>query len=184
MRLSLWSLALLLVYALDGWGADYGFRVLKAELVPATHDYLLNAEVDYQFSEAVIEALEHGVPLTLVIRFKVHRHRDYWLDETVFSESRRLRIRFHPLAKSFQILPEASGIPQNFASFAAMLDALGSIRGWRVLPRELIEPGQEYWASLAVHLDIEALPLPLRPVAYVSPSWYLSSPWFRWRIAG
>jgi hypothetical protein len=181
--LSRWNLLLLLLYALDGFGADYGFRVLNAELVPVAEQYVLNADVDYRFSEAAIDALEHGVPLTLVIRFKIQRHRDYWLDETVLSESRRFRIRYHPLAKSFQIIHESSGVPRNFASLTALLEAMGEIREWRVLPVDRLQTGQEYWANLSVNLDIEALPLPLRPVAYVSPSWYLGSPWFRWRVA-
>lgn len=183
MRLSRWFLLLPLFTALAAWGADYGFVIERAELIPQGESYILNADVDYQFSEPAIDALEHGVPLTLKVRFKVLRHRDYWLDETILSETRRFLIRYHPLAKSFQISHEASGIPQSFASFSAMLDALGEIRGWRTLPVGSLEPGKEYWASLSVSLDIEALPLPLRPVAYVSPSWYLSSPSFRWRIA-
>ncbi len=182
MHLSRWFLLLLLLFAFPARSGDYGFLIERAELIPIGESYVLNADVDYQFSEPAIDALEHGVPLTLKVRFKVMRHRDYWLDETILSETRRFLIRYHPLAKSFQIVHETSGIPQSFASFSAMLDALGEIRGWRTVPVGSLEKDKEYWASLSVSLDIEALPLPLRPVAYVSPSWYLSSPLFRWRI--
>ena len=181
-RLSRWAGLLLLFHVIDGFGAEYGFRVLGAELAPVGEQYVLNADLDYRFSEPAIDALEHGVPLTLVIHLKVKRHRDYWLDETVLSESRRFFIRYHPLARSYQILLESSGVPRSFASLHALLGAMGEIRGWRVLPVDRIEKGQEYLGSLSVNLDIEALPLPLRPVAYVSPSWYLGSPVFRWRV--
>jgi hypothetical protein len=183
VRLSQWCLLFLLLYAFEALGADYGFLIKRAELIPAGETYVLNADVDYRFSQSAIEALEHGVPLSLVVKLKISRHRDYWLDETILSERRRFRIRYHPLAKSFQLIYEASGTPQNFAGLSALLDAMGEIRGWRVLPVDRLEKGQEYWASLSVSLDIEALPLPLRPVAYISPSWYLGSPWFRWRVA-
>lgn len=178
-----WCLLFLLLFTFNAAGAEYGFVVKRAELVPVGDAYALDADIDYRFSDAATEALEHGVPLTLVLRFKVSRHRDYWLDETILNETRRFLIRYHPLAKSFQIIQEAGGSPQSFAGLSALLDTIGEIRGWRVLPASSLEKGQEYWASLAVSLDIEALPLPLRPVAYVSPSWYLGSPWFRWRVA-
>ena len=44
----------------------------------------------------------------------------------------------------------------------------------------LAEP---YRAGLSVRLDIESLPLPLRPVAYVTPAWYLESPVYKWTFA-
>lgn len=173
---------LLIVFASGCWADNHGFLVRRAELVSTGDAYALNADVDYHFSEAAIEALEHGVTLTLVAHFKIDRQRDYWLDETILKETRRFRIRYHPLAKSFQLLRENSGVPQNFAGLTALLDAMGQIRGWQVTPTGALESDKIYWARLAVNLDIEALPLPLRPVAYVSPSWYLGSPWFRWRV--
>ena len=180
-RLAGWFL-LLLCHAAASWADDYGFVVKRAELVHRGDSYVLNADVNYRFSQAAIDALQHGVPLTLVAHFKIKRQRSYWPDETILSQSRKFRIRYHPLAKSYQLLNEDRGVPQSFAGLYALITAMGEIRGWTVAPVTPLEPGNEYWASLAVNLDIEALPLPLRPVAYVSPSWYLGSPTFRWRV--
>jgi hypothetical protein len=173
---------LTLLLAFEGICADYGFQIRNAELLPSDSSYVLNADIDYRFSAPAIEALKHGVPLTLVIRFKIMRHRHYWLNETVVTESRKLHIRYHPLAKSYQIVYEDHGIADHFVSLAALLEHLGSIRNWSIPAANHIDPGQEYYASLAVDLDIESLPLPLRPMAYMSPSWYLGSSWYRWRI--
>ena len=41
----------------------------------------------------------------------------------------------------------------------------------------------EYTLAIRAKLDIEALPAPLRPVAYVSPSWRMSSGWYEWNLA-
>lgn len=178
-----WCGALLWFYALTGACADYGFRVLNAELVPVDEQYVLNAEVDYRFSQPVIEALQHGVPLTLVLRLQIKHHRQYWFDDTVLDASRRLHIRYQPLDKSFLMFREGSRVSQNFASLSTLLDMIGIIRGWRVLPVDKIIPGRDYAARLKASLDIEDLPLPLRPVAYASPDWYLGGPWFRWHFA-
>jgi len=181
-RLNQWSFLIGLLLAFDASCADYGFRIIRAELVPSEANYVLNADIDYRFSESAIEALRHGVPLTLVVRLKIKRQRSYWLDETIWSELRKFRILYHPLGKSFQIIHEG-GNTESFASLTALLDAMGAIRGWSALPADRIVKDNSYEASLLVDLDIESLPLPLRPIAYVSPSWYLGSSWYRWRVA-
>lgn len=181
-RLSQWSFIVGLLLAFDAVCADYGFRVIRAELVPAGASYVLNADIDYRFSESAIEALRHGVPLTLAVRLKIKRLRHYWLDETILSEIRKFRILYHPLGRSFQIVYEG-GNAESFASLTALLEAMGAVRGWFALPADRIVAGNRYEANLAVDLDIESLPLPLRPIAYVSPSWYLGSSWYRWRVA-
>ncbi|MEY3760764.1 MAG: hypothetical protein RIR39_2255, partial [Pseudomonadota bacterium] len=33
-----------------------------------------------------------------------------------------------------------------------------------------------------VSFDRDALPLPLRPIAYIDPQWYLSSDWTLWPL--
>ncbi|MBP1150147.1 MULTISPECIES: DUF4390 domain-containing protein [Methylocaldum] len=181
-RLSQWSFLVGLLLAFDAVCADYGFRIIRAELVPSGTNFVLNADIDYRFSESALEALRHGVPLTLAVRLKIKRQRHYWLNETILSEIHKFRILYHPLGRSFQII-HAGGNTESFASLTALLEAMGAIRGWFMLPADRIVEGNSYEASLSVDLDIESLPLPLRPIAYVSPSWYLGSSWYRWRVA-
>ena len=37
---------------------------------------------------------------------------------------------------------------------------------------------ETYWVYLQIRLDIESLPVSLRPVAYLSPQWRLNSDWY------
>ncbi|MGD9299645.1 MAG: DUF4390 domain-containing protein, partial [Thiohalocapsa sp.] len=39
-----------------------------------------------------------------------------------------------------------------------------------------------YEVQIRVSLDIEELPLPLRPMAYLYPSWKQSSKWTKWPL--
>ena len=45
-----------------------------------------------------------------------------------------------------------------------------------------IEPDARYLLQLRARLDIEALPMLMRPLAYTMPSWRLSTGWTEWRI--
>lgn len=166
-----------------GAADESGFRVLRAELVPGEDGLRLNADIDYQFSEPAIDALRNGVPLTLAVRFSVTRDRSFWWNETVLSERREFRIRYHSLAKLYQLVHGDSGALRNFASLQALLEDMGAIRAMPVGESSRLTPGTTYRARLKAGLDIEALPLPLRPIAYVTPAWYLDSPWYRWSFA-
>jgi hypothetical protein len=64
-----------------------------------------------------------------------------------------------------------------------LLEAMGAVRGLPVALPAPFEQGERLRASLAVGLDIESLPLPLRPVAYATPAWHLHSPVYKWTFA-
>ncbi len=160
-----------------------GFAVIEAQLAYSGSAYLVNASLDYRFSKPAIQAMEHGVPLTLVIRLALERQRRYWLNETVLSASRRLHVSFHPLTQSYHIVYEDTGFTEKFARFTTLTEYLGTLRDWQIPSNNGLHSGGHYTAKLNVNLDIEALPLPLRPAAYLSPRWHLESPDYLWQIA-
>lgn len=162
--------------------AEYGFRIVRAELKPDMQGqaYRLNADIDYRFTEPVIDALRNGVALTLALNLRVQRPSVWGFDVTVLEARSAFRIRYHALAKLFQIVDENGDRPRNFASVNALLEAMGSLRGLSVPDDQRLLPGQRYHAHLSVALDIESLPLPLRPVAYLAPAWHLGSPVYEW----
>jgi len=179
-RLSLaLAASLALLPALPTAAADHGFRILRAEIRPDAEDgvLLLDADIDYRFSEPAIDALRNGVTLTLVWQVKIKEERGWWWEGAVLEESHSFRIRYHALSKLYQILGDP---PHNFVSMNALLEAMEIVRGLPLAGRPDLRKGERYRASLAVGLDIESLPLPLRPVAYVTPAWYLVSPVYEW----
>jgi len=168
---------LLLLAGVAGAGPDVP-RVVHAELVREGERHGLNADVEYRFSAAATEALHNGVPLTLRLNLQIRRERRYWWDETVADERWSFRLNYHSLAKMYQWAQEEGRPPRGFASLAALLEEMGAVR--RLPVAAGLAAGQRYQARVAVSLDIEALPLPLRPFAYLSPDWYLDSPWYTW----
>ena len=47
---------------------------------------------------------------------------------------------------------------------------------------EDLQDGESYVLSVKAQLDIESLPLPLRPMAYITPSWNLASERKQWHL--
>ncbi len=156
--------------------ADFSVRYAQARLVD--HVYLLNANLNYDLTEAPIEALHNGVSLTFVLTITVQRERWYFLDETVATLKQRYQLTYNSLTDQYLLTYLNTGIAESFPSLEAVLTKLGTLKDFPLLDSHLIEPSETYWVYLQNRLDIEALPAPLRPVAYFSSQWRLVSDWY------
>ena len=185
LRFCLWAWLVLLPLPCLAETADHGFAIIRAELKPDAPEggLSLDADIDYRFSEPAIDALRNGVSLTLILRLKIKQERDWWWDTTLADEDHAFRVRYHALSKLYQIIDGNDEAPRNFASLNALLEAMGAVRSLPVAQGLILAQGEHYRASLTVGLDIEALPLPLRPVAYATSAWYLTSPVYKWTFA-
>jgi hypothetical protein len=179
----LWLLCLsLLVLSNFAFGAA-GFVVSRAVTQLRDGQYFLDAQVDYRFSETALEALDNGVPLTLEVRVQVRRE-GAWIWEESLTDKRFLYvIRYQPLSELYRVARLPKGSERSFVTRAAAVDALGEIEDLPLLAAARVDPDEVYMIRVKVSLDVEALPLPLRPVAYLKPSWKLSSGWTQWPLA-
>jgi len=142
----------------------------------------VDALIDFVLSDEAVEALDNGVPLTIVVETKV-RSRDAWFWQRDL-ESRELRylLRYHPLEGLYEITALDNQLQERFAVRETALAMLGELRDIEAVEESRLATGVEYDMALRAYLDIESLPLPLRPLAYITPGWHLSTGWSRWRL--
>ena len=176
----LWVLLLACLLATTVWGAE--FQVLNAETRLLREVYLLDADIDYEFSEASLEALENGVPLTINLEIEVLLQRDWLWDETVASLQQRFKLEYHALADQYVVTNLNSDELKSFPTRGTAIDFLGHIEDFPLLDHGLMEPDKKYYGRLRARLDIESLPAPLRPMAYLSGDWRLTSEWYVWPL--
>jgi hypothetical protein len=162
--------------------ANYGFSIRSAEVVPLQGAYVLNTDIDYRFSPRAEDALKHGVPLSMVVKIRVNQYRRLLWNKTVFSKNMTYRISYHALRKRYRISDESLGEHRYFVSLQSAVEAMGRIRDLPVLHAADIAADARYNVQIKVLLDIEALPLPLRSIAYLIPQWYISSGWYTWSL--
>jgi hypothetical protein len=158
------------------------FAVTRASTFVQGDLYLLDAELRYQLSDPVREALENGVVLTVELQVEVLRRRSWLWDTTVASVSQRYELQFHPLTGQYVVKNLARATQQSYPRLDSALAALGVVRGLPVLYKGLLQPDEDYTIRVRSHLDIESLPTPLRPVAYISPAWWLDTSWYSWPL--
>lgn len=162
--------------------ASAEFRVDKIKTTLVDDSYYLDAQIDYGFSSAALETLDNGVPLTMEVHVQV-RTADAWVwDESLLDQRLRYRIHYKPLSERYQVTPLPGTGGRSFVTRDAAITALGEIRGLHLVGRQGLDPEIDYEIHIKAALDTEELPLPLRPMAYLLPSWQLSSGWTSWPL--
>lgn len=137
--------------------------------------YLLNAELIFQPSEENIEALRNAVPLTFVLDIEVYRQRAYLWDEHIAHLQQRYQLKYHPLSERYILTYLNTGIRDSFSTLHQALATLNKLRDWPLLDKHLVRSNKNYQVYLQTYLDIEALPAPMRAMAYFSQHWRLVS---------
>ncbi|MBV5311345.1 DUF4390 domain-containing protein [Chromatium okenii] len=184
-----WPLALSLLLTLlssslvftPAW-ADEDFIIREPVIRVENGAYFLDTAIDAHFSNAALEALDHGVPLTIVAHVQVRRSSAWLWENVLLDQQLRTVIRYKPLSDGYEVyrLPGHHG--RSFVTRDAALRALGEISNLQLLHQDKLDAKDDYEVQIKVFLDIEELPLPLRPMAYLKPSWQLSSGWHSWPL--
>jgi hypothetical protein len=158
--------------------ADFAITGIHTEIREGV--YVLDADIDYHFSDEALRALSNGVPLTVQLSLEIERLRKWWLNEKIATLEQRYSLQHHALTHQYLLRNLNSGAFYSLPHYPAAVEALGTLRDLPLLDAKLILPDERYQVALRVELDIEALPSPLRPVAYITPDWHLQSDWYEW----
>ena len=173
-----WAALSLLLLPVLAWASN--FAVLEARTRLENGVYLLTAKIDYDLSPAALAALRNGIPLTVSLEMEVWRQREWLWDEIIASLQQRFHLEYHALARQYVVINLNNGELKSFPTRSAATDYLGRIENFPLLDASLLGPADGCYGRLRATLDIEALPAPLRPLAYLSTEWHLTSEWYTW----
>lgn len=169
-----------LLLAIPAWAAN--FQIIHAETRLDNGVYLVDADIRFELSEASLEALNNSVPLTLQLTLQVRRERDWLWNETVASLQQRFRLQYHSLAQQYVVTNLNSNELHSFPTYAAAIEFMGRLRAFPLLDSSLLDTDTRYQVRIRAELDIQSLPAPLRPLAYLSNAWWQSSDWYTWPL--
>lgn len=172
---------LLLIAQVAAWADGVEFRRVALTL-SEDERILLDAEIRYTLNETVSEALDNGVPLTFLTHVQMRRAGS-WIWESDVVDHRLLTVlRYRPLSGLYELRDRHGKNKLSFATRDAALSALGRIVAMPIVERSELRLDQDYMVTLEVNLDIESLPLPLRPMAYLNDDWSIASEPWEWRL--
>jgi hypothetical protein len=171
---------LLLVTVTETQAARFEVRDATTRLVGGV--YVVDAVFRFEFSEESIEALENGVRLTVTIDMQIVRHRKYLWAKRITQRQTRWSLEVHPLSGQYVLKNLDSGSVRAFPTLDGATTAMSALKAFRLSDDRIPKEEGPYHLRVRARLDIEALPAPLRPLAYLSAPWRLTSEWSEWPI--
>lgn len=158
------------------------FNVNQAQIYQIGSSYTVNANISYQLTPRVEEALENGVPITFFQQIQLLDRTPllwgWWQwDEMIWEAEIRYELRYHDLSKQYMLHSLDVENHRNFTTLASALKAMGNISNL-TLPPAFTNTTDSTILRLRSGLDLTALPSPMRPGAMISSKWDLTSDWF------
>lgn len=161
--------------------AEHAFIIKSLETKLEQGVYNLDSRIEYRLSEEALTALKNGVPFLILMNIEVEQVRWYWNKNLAELEQGYLLL-YHALSEKFIVHNLNSGVQDHYSSLDAALNALGQINNLPLIDAKLLNSEMRYQVKMRVRLDIESLPAPMRPLAYISSDWQLDSDWVSWPL--
>ncbi len=144
---------------------------------------LLTANVKFDLSAAVQEALFKGVAIVFVAEADIFRDRWYWTNKKVASAQRHMRLAYQPLTRRWR-LNVASGpitlaglgvaLNQNFDTLTDALAALQRLSHWKIADVPDTDLEQKHFVEFRFRLDVSQLPRPFQIGTLGQTDWNIS----------
>ena len=93
---------------------SHGVEINSATLIIRDGTTALNSDIDYDFSQAALTALDNGVSLPLNVELVVKTRREWIWDRTEWHALLSYQIRYLALSKSYEVINELSGYATQF----------------------------------------------------------------------
>lgn len=143
----------------------------------------LSAQIKLELPQAVVDALQKGIPITFRAEADVFRERWYWIGQRVTSAQRTYRLSYQTLSKAWRVTVGGEGVDtssaltrsQGFSSFADAVDHLRRILHWQIADSDLLEDGRSYRVEFRYRLDVSQLALPMQIGTLGQSDWSLTA---------
>lgn len=180
----LWCIALLWLggmLALDAQAAEGRFEIRNAFAQPVDGVWQLSAIVDLSLSDAALDALAEGIPLTLVLDIVVTRERRFLPDEDVAELQQRWRLEYDALSERYVVVNLNSRAQATYPSLADALDDLSRIDALPLIDEDLLVAGSRHDISLQASVEIGGISTAVKILVFWR-EWSRSTEWYTWSI--
>lgn len=159
------------------------FQILSANSYELKNSIAIDADLKMHFPDAVVDALENGIPLTIAVEVQVLRKRTWWRNVVIKNSTQLFELRYHPLTNVHEVKNIATDERYSFNSRQDAMAVLGTIRRAILIESKELNKNKHYFVQMRILLDISHLPPALRQVASLSSAWRLESTWYQWQIS-
>jgi Domain of unknown function (DUF4390) len=158
-------------------------KINSTQLYIENNAYYLDTAYDFDLSEEAYKALRHGISFEIHAHFQLRLKRAWLWDKTISEKTLIYKLEHKPLTENFMTIDLTTGLRHSYDSLDAALNHIKTISKMALFDQALLIEKNTYVARIRAFLDIESLPPPMRPQAYFSPNWDISSEWYEWELA-
>ena len=155
------------------------FADLDLDLSEDDQSLLLDGQITFNFSKAALEALENGLPLGVDTEIIVRPSGKWYWPRATTILSYKQEIQYHALSQHYLVRAIGDEYPRAFLTRSSALEALGTVDRLALVELQKLDLEEQYEVRVRSLLDSESLPVPLRPLTYLSEDWRLRSDWKR-----
>lgn len=158
-------------------------EIVSFELERSSEELSFSAQLQFELSATVEEALLKGIPMVFVAETELLRERWYWYDKSVASSARHFRLAFQPLTRRWRLnissgAASATGqglaLNQSFDTLQQALVTIKRISRWRVAGANELDPTVRHRFEFRFRLDLGQLPRPFQIGAIGQSEWDIS----------
>ena len=141
------------------------------EVERTSEEIAVTAQLQFEISSAVEEALLKGVPVYFRAEAEVLKERWYWYDKSLVSASRQYKLAFQPLTRRWRLSAgtgsgagagQGLALSQSFDSLPAALASVKRIVRWRIAAASDLDASVKYRLDFRFQLDVSQLPRPFQ----------------------
>ncbi|HMS26144.1 MAG TPA: DUF4390 domain-containing protein [Burkholderiaceae bacterium] len=127
-------------------------------------ELFLSAQIAFEMSPIVQDALIKGVPLIFIAETEITRDRWYWYDKKIAIANRVMRLSYQPLTRRWRLNVGTGGVslPQYFENLNDALASIRRINLWRIADLSEIDPSSTHTMVFKFKLDLSELPRPFQ----------------------
>jgi len=147
-------------------------EVTQLRIEHADDGIYLSADVRFDISSVVEDALLKGIPMFFVIEADLYRERWYWTDSRVASAARTLRLAYQPLTGRWRVnlssglISSSAGLRatlnQNYDSLSEALSGIQHLARWKIAEASEVDPNAAHRLDFSFRLDLSQLPRPFQ----------------------
>src|ERR1035437_6958513 len=146
-------------------------EITQLRLERADDGVFLSAQIQFELSHVVEDAVSKGIPVYFVVEAQLLRDRWYWYDKKLATATRRIRLSYHPLTRRWRtsVMQDANAsgssvvaLSQNFEPLRDAIASLSRVLRGKIAEGSDVDPEARHNVDFSFKLDLSELPRPFQ----------------------
>jgi len=157
-------------------------NIKSTEIYSDKNILYLNVNSEIFFTKEARKALLQGISFEMHADFELRTKLKWLFKKNVLKKKISYKLEHKPLTDIYLVTNLVTGTISYYKNLESTLNFISKINKMKLLNKNKLNENIDYMARIRFYIDIDSLPSPMRPRAYFSSDWNISSNWYEWEI--